>query len=176
MLYLYERSLEIKHVSVTLGGMRTLLLSNLLMLFISFPLLAKTQSWEVIDGDNIRQGDRVIRFWGMDAPERNQRCLKGDGAEYKCGQDAKTALEVLIQDKPLVCEYLKKDRYKRDVARCSVNGMDIGGLMVSLGWAIDYKRYSKGHYQAEQFQAQRQGLGLWNGEFEIPSEYRANRI
>ena len=62
------------------------------------------------------------------------------------------------------------------MARCKVDGMDIGSLMVSLGWAVDYERYSKGHYQVEQFQAQKQGLGLWSGEFIVPSEYRKNRI
>ena len=156
--------------------MKILVLSNFVtfLFFLSSPVFA--QSWQVLDGDTIRHGERVIRFWGIDSPEINQRCLKDDGSEYKCGQDAKTALEILIQDKPLTCEYINKDRYKRDIARCSVDGMDIGGLMVFLGWAVDYERYSKGHYQAEQFQAQKQGLGLWKGEFEIPMEYRKNRI
>lgn len=134
------------------------------------------ENWQVIDGDTIRHGETVIRFWGIDAPEINQRCLKADGSEYKCGQKAKMALEVLLRDKPLVCEYLNKDRYQRDIARCHIDGLDIGGLMVSLGWAIDYERYSKGHYQAEQFQAQKKGLGLWEGEFMPPAEYRRNRI
>ena len=130
----------------------------------------------MIDGDTIRHGERVIRFWGIDAPEINQRCLKDDGSEYKCGSDAKTALEVLIKDKPLICEYFNKDRYKRDIARCSVNGIDIGGLMISLGWAVDYERYSKGHYKIEQFQAQKKRLGIWEGEFELPREYRRHKI
>ena len=146
----------------------------IVLLLWSVPSISYAQSWQVIDGDTVRHGERVIRFWGIDSPEINQRCLKDDGSEYKCGHDAKTALEVLILDKPLVCEYLNKDRYKRDIARCSVDRMDIGGLMVSLGWAVDYERYSKGHYQLEQFQAQKLGLGLWKGEFEVPSIYRKN--
>ena len=130
-----------------------------LLLFISSPSNAK-HAWQVIDGDTIRHGETVIRFWGIDAPEINQRCLKADGVEYKCGQDSKTALEVLIQDKPLVCEYINKDRYDRDIARCKVDGLDIGGLMVSLGWAVDYERYSKGRYKIEQYQAQKQSLDV----------------
>ena len=146
-----------------------------LLLFISSPSNAK-HAWQVIDGDTIRHGETVIRFWGIDAPEINQRCLKADGVEYKCGQDSKTALEVLIQDKPLVCEYINKDRYDRDIARCKVDGLDIGGLMVSLGWAVDYERYSKGHYRAEQYQAQKKRLGIWEGQFQKPSDYRRRKI
>lgn len=136
---------------------------------------SQAETWKVIDGDTIRHGENVIRLWGIDAPEINQRCLKGDGIEYKCGQDAKTALEVLILDKPLVCEHINKDRYNRDVARCKVDDIDLGVLMVSLGWAIDYGRYSDGYYQPEQLQAQKQGLGLWEGVFQTPYEYRKKK-
>ena len=146
-----------------------------LLFFISSPSDAK-DAWQVIDGDTIRHGQTVIRFWGIDAPEINQRCLNEDGVEYKCGQDSKMALEVLIQDKPLLCEYLNKDRYGRDIARCEVDGMDIAGLMVSLGWAVDYKRYSKGHYSPEQYHAQKKKLGIWKGQFQTPSDYRKHKI
>lgn len=133
------------------------------------------QNWQVIDGDTIRHGERVIRLWGIDAPEINQRCLDHDGSEYQCGVASKTTLELLIQDKPLTCSFISKDRYRREVAKCYLENIDIGGLMVSLGQAIDYRRYSKGHYAAEQYQAQKKGLGLWKGEFEEPDDYRRNR-
>ena len=68
--------------------MRILIVAFLLLV----PSVLYAQSWQVIDGDTVRHGERVIRFWGIDSPEINQRCLKNDGAEYKCGQDAKTAL------------------------------------------------------------------------------------
>ena len=132
-------------------------------------------NWQVIDGDTIRHGERVVRLWGIDAPEINQRCLNADRVEYKCGQDSKFALEEIIKDKPLVCKFLNRDRYGRDVAQCYLEGVDIGGLMVGLGRAIEYRRYSKGHYEAEQFQAQKNGLGVWQGEFEEPKEYRKGK-
>ena len=147
-----------------------------LLLFSTSSVSSAKVAWHVIDGDTIRHGETVIRFWGIDAPEINQRCLNEAGIEYKCGQDSKTALEVLIQDKPLVCEYIHKDRYDRNIARCEVEGLDIGGLMVSLGWAVDYERYSKGRYKIEQYQAQKQSLGMWKGKFETPSTYRRNKI
>lgn len=153
---------------------RTFLMAFLITLLHTFALTAQ-ENWKVIDGDTIRQGEKVIRFWGIDSPEINQRCLKKDGTEYKCGEDAKTALEVLIQNKPLICEYLNKDRYKRDVARCNVDGIDVGGLMISLGWAVDYARYSKGYYALEQQQAQEAERGIWNGEFVMPNEWRRNK-
>lgn len=145
---------------------------RIILILLLIPVAVKATEWRVIDGDTIRHNDNVIRFWGIDAPEINQRCLKKDGSEYKCGYKSKQALELLIKDKPLVCKYINKDRYDRDIAKCFVNGSDIGSLMVSLGWAVDYKRYSKGYYQPDQFQAQQDKRGIWEGEFIEPEDFR----
>jgi endonuclease YncB( thermonuclease family) len=39
--------------------------------------------------------------------------------------------------------------------------MDVGALMVRAGFAMDYERYSKGFYAAEQDEARRGSLGVW---------------
>lgn len=74
-----------------------------------------------------------------------------------------------------MCEFINRDRYKREVARCFHEGVDIGGLMASLGQALEYEEYSRGFYSAEQFQAQKKGLGVWAGEFEEPKVYRKGK-
>ena len=156
-----------------------LLLAFFILQFISAGIsLAQggsTPSWIVIDGDTIKQGERVIRLWGIDAPEINQRCLDHKGNEYKCGLESKFALETLIKDDPLICEFINKDRYGRDVAKCFHDGTDVGGLMVSLGQAVEYQKYSKGYYKTEQATAHSKALGIWSGQFEVPEEYRKNK-
>ena len=107
----------------------------------------------------------------MDAPELGQKCEKL-GVMYDCGITARETLIELIGDSQVKCEKVNTDRYRRTVARCSVNGNDLGGLMVREGWALDYERYSKGHYADEQEQARRGGRGLWAGEFTVPWKYR----
>jgi len=65
-----------------------------------------------------------------------------------------------------------RDRYGRTVATCSVNSQDIGSAMVRSGWALDYERYSKGAYAAEQIEAEQHQRGLWSGSFVPPWEWR----
>jgi endonuclease YncB( thermonuclease family) len=44
--------------------------------------------------------------------------------------------------------------------------------MVRRGWAVEYTQFSKGRYSQEQAEAQREGLGIWSGRFEMPWDWR----
>jgi endonuclease YncB( thermonuclease family) len=44
--------------------------------------------------------------------------------------------------------------------------------MVRSGWAVDFRRYSKGAYADEEAQARAARRGLWAGEFEVPAQWR----
>ena len=49
-----------------------------------------------------------------------------------------------VGDADLRCERLDTDRYGRMVAKCFMpDGTDLGEWMVSSGWALAYRRYSK---------------------------------
>lgn len=138
-------------------------------LILSLPALAG--ELHISDGDSLRIDGERIRLWGMDAPELGQKCQKL-GVTYDCGITARDVLVSLIGDSQVKCEKIDTDRYKRTVARCFVKGEDLGGLMVREGWALDFERYSKGHYAGEQEQAQQANRGLWAGEFKPPWEWR----
>ncbi len=43
--------------------------------------------------------------------------------------------------RPVTCEDLGRDRYKRIIARCTVAGEDIESWMVQQGWALAYRRF-----------------------------------
>jgi endonuclease YncB( thermonuclease family) len=135
------------------------------------PCPALSGEVRVSDGDTLKIDGERIRLWGMDAPELGQKC-KRQGVSYDCGITAREVLISLIGKTRPECEKVNTDRYRRTVARCFVDGEDLGGLMVREGWALDYKRYSKGRYAAEQATARQARRGLWSGEFIPPWEYR----
>lgn len=105
----------------------------------------------VVDGDTIIASGRKIRLWGIDAPEKNE-------PHYLA---AKLMLESLLDDGTLTCKFIEKDRYERDVMHCLVDHSDLGSMLVQVGVAKDYKRYSGGYYQHEQAIAQSKNLGVW---------------
>jgi endonuclease YncB( thermonuclease family) len=126
---------------------------------------------QVTDGDTIRIGEARIRLKGVDAPEMAQRCTRS-GRSYACGETARRALIDLVSDETVRCRASGRDRYRRVLARCTVNGHDIGASMVKEGWAVSYGR----DYDAEEARARHRSLGLWEGDFERPQTWRRQHM
>ncbi len=102
----------------------------------------------VIDGDTIEVHGQRIRLHGIDAPESRQLC-RLDGKPWRCGKDAANALADNIVRRPVTCEDLGRDRYKRIIARCTVAGEDINAWMVQQGLVLAYRRYSLDYVDEE---------------------------
>ncbi len=113
----------------------------------------------VIDGDTIEVHGKLIRLHGIDAPESRQLC-RLDGKPWQCGKDAANALADKIARRPVTCEDLGRDRYKRIIGRCAVAGEDLGAWMVSRGLALAYRRYSLDYADTED-DAQAARRGIW---------------
>lgn len=128
----------------------------------------------VIDGDTIEIHGQRIRLDGIDAPESNQRCYI-DGKPYRCGQEAAFALADFIGRRTVKCEETSRDRYRRIVARCTVDGTSLASWMVMGGHALDWPRYSKGAFAKAQEAAKRDRAGIWRGQFQLPWEWRRDR-
>lgn len=153
-------------------------LAGFCLLFLTgFPPLpigaAFADPFYVIDGDTFSLNGRTYRLWGIDAPEKEQSCrLKSK--DYLCGQAARDYLRSLVKDSATIrCE--TKPRAKKEtriVALCRVDGEDLAQLMVSAGWAVDYKFFSKGYYAAAEADARAAKRGLWAGEFQQPQAWR----
>jgi endonuclease YncB( thermonuclease family) len=130
----------------------------------------------IIDGDTIDIAGQRIRLHGMDAPEADQVC-EVDGKPWRCGKEATWALANIIGRTWVTCVERDKDRYGRIVAVCMVGGplgLDVGSRMVSEGWALAYRRYSKDYVEAEDA-AKEAGNGLWRGPFVPPWEWRRGK-
>lgn len=126
----------------------------------------------VIDGDTIEIHGTRIRLWGIDAPENSQLCRGDDSLQYRCGAKSANDLDAFIVSRPVNCNPVSLDRYGRTVATCSVGGTDLGEWLVRNGLALDWPKYSKGKYDADQGQAKHSEIGIWKGSFVEPWQYR----
>lgn len=125
----------------------------------------------VVDGDSLELGGRQLRLWGVDAPELRQTCRRG-ADRWPCGREATRALRAQLKDRIVRCEVVDSDTYERAVARCTQAGRSVNEWLVREGWALDYRRYSRGRYASAQSAAQSAKRGLWSGTFETPEHYR----
>ncbi|ODR99631.1 hypothetical protein AUC69_08355 [Methyloceanibacter superfactus] len=85
-----------------------------------------------IDGDSLRAGNgEEYRIFGIDAPELHQSCEEVNGKDWLCGRAAKVKLTKLIKGGNVACDVRNADRYGRNVAVCSAEGVpDLGEAMV----------------------------------------------
>ncbi|MCC3862615.1 thermonuclease family protein [Pseudemcibacter aquimaris] len=127
----------------------------------------------VIDGDTLEIHGTRIRLHGIDTPESKQTCV-ANGSTYRCGQKAALALSDKIQRSPIRCTVKDTDRYGRSIAVCYKNGEDLNSWMVSQGWAVAYRRYSKDYVSQEQ-SAKSNKAGIWAGDFVLPWEWRRGK-
>lgn len=122
------------------------------------------------DGDSLTVGEKEIRLFGIDAPELDQTCRR-DGAAWPCGAQAANQLAALVRGKTVRCEEAGIDQYGRILARCRTGTTDVNQTMVALGFAVAYRRYASDYVTAEA-SARGNRLGIWAGQFELPSDYR----
>ena len=127
----------------------------------------------IIDGDTIKILNIKIRLHGIDSPEIKQNCKGSAGILWRCGLDAKQALIDLVYSQIVTCIGSKRDRYKRLIAKCYIDNVDIASLLVLKGFAVAYIRYSK-DYIFEENHAREKKLGIWKGHFSRPSVWRRN--
>ncbi len=96
---------------------------------------------------------RKIRIDGIDAPESCQLY----------GVQSTAALKKLILSKRVTVLSKRFDDYGREVAKITLNNMDVGGWMIKNGHAWSYHyRFSAGPYRQEEEAAALSKLGLFS--------------
>jgi endonuclease YncB( thermonuclease family) len=125
----------------------------------------------VIDGDTIDMTGTRIRLLGIDAPESAQSCTRA-GQPWACGQDATATLQEILSRESLQCYAQGTDIYGRTLATCSTAIFDLGREMVRRGMALPTADAPPEYAEAQGI-ARQLGYGLWSGEFEVPSAWRA---
>jgi endonuclease YncB( thermonuclease family) len=86
-----------------------------------------------VSGDALRFGATLVRLNGIEAPEREQRCLRGNNRKWRCAESAQAALEKLTRGKTISCELGARDEHSRQLATCAVEGRDVAAELVRDG-------------------------------------------
>tara|TARA_Y100001934_G_C12091499_1_gene649487 strand:- start:35 stop:553 length:519 start_codon:yes stop_codon:yes gene_type:complete len=123
----------------------------------------------IVDGETIISGNKIL-LHGIDTPEQDQVCRVAD-VIWKCGYEAAQALREWTHTKEVRCVGEDKDKYGRLIAECFVDGYNLNARLVSEGWALAYRRYSR-KYIEEENEAKAAKKGMWVGEFAAPWDWR----
>ena len=137
---------------------------------------------KIVDGDTFKINEYKIRLEGIDAPEIKQQCKKEKlkissiigytfYKNYNCGEVSKKNLDAKIFGSKIKCVSSGKDKYKRYLATCFKDRINLNRWMVRNGHAVAYRRYSKDYVPDEEF-AKENKLGLWKGKFINPEKWR----
>lgn len=124
----------------------------------------------VADGDTIEISGQRIRLTGLDAPEWDQTCTKADGSSWPCGRAAADRMGELTRGRQLSCRGEGHDKYGRLLATCRDGKTDLAEAMVTDGLAV-----ASGSYFAAETTARQARRGIWQGDFERPADWRADK-
>ena len=130
---------------------------------------------DIVDGDTAHVAGQTIRFFGIDAPEAGQTCQNADGGIWACGKWVTERTRARFQGKQARCVEVDRDRYGRIVARCNVDGTDVGRWLVQEGLAFAYRKYAM-DYDLDEKRAAITDKGLHGSLVQDPAAFRAARV
>lgn len=114
----------------------------------------------VIDGDELRVGDRLIRLFGIAAPDISSNL----------GPDARVYLDGLVGGQRVVCAETDRPTPDSSIAICTIDGTDLAAEMLAEGLAAVYRaggeaspreRELAARYDTEESDARTRQIGLW---------------
>ena len=131
---------------------------------------ATTGISRVVSGDILTLNNRVVKLFGVAAPDISQTCADASGRGYKCGQQAIAWLSSWLADNEIKCHVLGQDDRGVLTAVCMLGPYDIGAALINAGWAVADTRQTQ-VYVPYQNQALTNKRGLWQGEFYMPWDW-----
>lgn len=121
------------------------------------------KSYQILDGDTIKILDPdynsiSVRLIGIDAPEQDQ----------PFGKESLIGLKKCLDNKPLIVQWSKKDKYNRLLAKVISNNKDCNLNQVQKGLAWHYKYFEKDQpildrksYSLAEQNARSKKIGVW---------------
>jgi endonuclease YncB( thermonuclease family) len=125
----------------------------------------------VVDSTVIEINGQRIMLYGVDSVMRKQACTI-DGKIWQCWPAAVRKLQTLVDQGPATCDLIgEPDPYGRVLGRCTINGQSLNEQLVRSGYAVARPNEAP-EYATAETDAKKEKLGLWQGEFQSPSEFR----
>ncbi len=107
----------------------------ILLTFSGFPAPAFSVDITVLDGDTIIVSGEHVRLINIDAPETRGRARCE--SERHLGERAKERMRALVASGAITITRAKRlDRYGRTLAHVSIDGRDLGDILVAEGLAV----------------------------------------
>ena len=124
-----------------------------------------------VDSTVIEVNGQRIMLFGIDSVMRKQNCTI-DGKIWQCWAAAVRALEILVDQGSVTCDVIgEPDVYGRLLARCNINGQSLNEQLIRKGYAVARPSETT-EYVAAEAAAKEEKLGLWQGKFLMPAEFR----
>ncbi len=126
----------------------------------------------VIDGDELHVGDRLVRLFGIAAPDISSNL----------GPDARLFLDGLAGRQRVSCREVDRTANDGSVAICSIDGSDLAPKLLAQGLAAVYRvgaastteeRELAARYDSEESDARTRKLGIWAPRAPAPSATEA---
>ena len=126
----------------------------------------------VLSSDLIRIASTTIRLSGVEAPDANQKCMGANKKTWACGEQARSAVDRLVKGKTLRCDLSGSDDAGRPLGTCMSGTQNIAEELVREG-AVFASGGLFSPLSGIEAEARAKKVGLWKGDAERPTEYRA---
>jgi len=129
---------------------------------------------KAVDSATVEIDGQRIMLFGIDSVMRKQNCTL-DGKVWPCWEAAVRDLQTLVDQGPATCEVVgDPDVFGRVLARCAINGESLNEELVRRGYAVARPSETQDYVAAERA-ARESKVGLWQGQFQAPAEFRRSR-
>ena len=116
---------------------------------------------------------RILLF-GIDTVEPPQTCSI-NGERWECWPAVVRQLQTFLAESPVTCTPAgPPDIFRRMLALCEQGGVSLHERMVRTGFALAVPEEMPAYVEIEAA-ARAERIGLWQGRFQLPSEFRADR-
>jgi endonuclease YncB( thermonuclease family) len=134
--------------------------------------LTLTGTAEVIDADLLLLDGHRVFLLGVESVEEGQLCGI-DNQAWECWPAAVRMLQTIAGEGEMTCEVISGPNFLSEViAICTVGGEDVGARLVRSGFGLPIPEETDA-YRDEMEAAQSEHIGLWQGTFYTPAEWRA---
>lgn len=117
---------------------------------------------------------RLVRLFGVSAPDRRQHCETKNGVPIECGYMSFDALDAMMRKTRITCVDLEKDADGKLTGTCYAGDKILNSMVVRDGWALAYVAESSDFLGLEK-RARAAGKGIWRYRFQKPWIWRAEQ-